>query len=275
MQPLGRVSPKAAGLSGYATHVTVQPADVVGLRLGADSAGAAYMYPRDGRRFVAIPPVPLTTAGPDELFRKFDLTTLIVDEDRLPTDFRAGEIPGLYCWRAPGAGHPRIVYSKHPQRFALVYTSEELAGAVKPVGLLETPWPIEHARGRPFLWLGHGPPEGLGFRLRVTDARRVKLAFSVTPGPVRSEPQRRVVLNVDGQLAWQRTFNKRISARPTLALTPGVHDLQLYCTDSPDPELICAEDPRALLVSLGCIEIRPDDGPIQGQARRHPSSAAP
>ena len=149
-----------------------------------------------------------------------------------------------------------------PIRTPLVQISPELRGQIGISSELRTPWPVEDfgPEERGFLWLGHGPDEGLEGALWSRDQREAVLRFDVLPGPSREDTLRTIELSVWGEgwfWAARRSFDEATSIEFTVPLRPGRNQFRL---DALDVATILEQpngDTRNLIVGLHEVVVEP------------------
>jgi hypothetical protein len=140
----------------------------------------------------------------------------------------------------------------------LVRVEAALSSSVDLSGSPETAWPVEQTvAGAPFLWLGHGVGEGLGFALDCRQAGTLTLEATMAPGPGRSDTLRNLVMTCDGQEVWQSGQDGPGRISVPLKLTRGPHSIRLYCTDEATIRRYPNGDTRSLLIRIDSLRILP------------------
>lgn len=141
-----------------------------------------------------------------------------------------------------------------PPSTPLIFVENRLQGQVgiDPT-FLKTPWPVETLEGSQggFLWMGQGPPEGVGFGVWSREVRMVDLRFNVTAGPSRSDVDRTVSLLQDGvSVAGRSSFRGNASLVIAVELHAGRNLMHFYSEDAPTIKIMPNGDTRHLIVLL-------------------------
>jgi hypothetical protein len=142
-----------------------------------------------------------------------------------------------------------------PADVPLVSIAESVRADLGLVPPLQTPWPVEKLEGRPLLWLGTGPAEGLTFNVVCAHPRKLLLRIEAASGHGRTDFLRHLVLTRDGEPAWSGTLDKAAILEVPVELGPGEHDLCLHCTDEATVLKHPNGDTRHLLVALRGVRL--------------------